>query len=380
MMPQSSVYITPSLSEFKCCRTDDISLYAINLYSFLESAVYSCPLRIALEMGDRKMTYADLSREIDKCIGGYVSLGIEPGDVILFSMSYSLSLIVALLAALKIGGKICLLPQQMSVLRLQGIQSSVSIALLVHDDASNLTLDIYAFHVHSINYHVLMSKSLSPLITSERFTANMSSSAQILLGYAVDKGFYPIEFPQSVFLKMLHEVDDLVPGHQSSERMLISTYFTQPLFLLEVFYVFMRQSTAVFSGFIADNELSDRPSIRLPLIGTVRIFLEESGWVKPCLTGIQLNGLCISLAEIEYFAKQYPGVTHATASFSGSNLILKVRLSSSFYPYLFVYSIELDKLVPVSQLDQLAVRLSDFLSQHLWGRIFLHTLILEADH
>lgn len=380
MIPQSSIGFTPYLTEFKSCRTDDISLYAINLYSFLESAVYYCPSAIALEMGDRKMTYAELAREIDRCITGYVSLGVESGDVILFSMSSSLSLIVAVLAALKMGGKICLLPAHVSVLRLQGVQSSLSIALLVHDEASNLALDIYAFHVHSINYNLLMSKNPSPLMTSERFKANMLSSAQILIAYAVDKGFYPIEFSQSIFLKILHEVDDLVPADQSSERMLITTHFTQPLFLLEIFYVFMRKSTAVFTDFVPDNHLRDQSSIRLPLIGAARVFLETSAWVKPCLTGIQLNGLSISLAEIEYFTKQYPGVTDATASFSGTNVVLKVRLSSNFYPYLFVYSVEVEKLVPVSQIDQLALRLCDFLSQHLWSKLFLHTLILEADH
>ncbi len=374
MITHCSVYSTQHAAEFQVCRTDDLSLYAAHVYAFLESATHACPTRAALEIDGLKITYEELSSKIGICASCFMTLGIEPGDVVLFSMSCSSSLIIALLAALRLGAKICLLPENISVLRLRAIQKSLSIALLVHDETPNVGLDVCGFHVQSVTYSALISRSVSSC-AADIYPSAFLSAAQVLISYDSNKGFYPLEFSQSVFLKMLHEMDDIVPAQQSSERMLMKAFFTNPLFLLDLFYVFMRQSTAVFP---LHSDTAEACPIKLPVVGTVRGFLEECGWFN--VTGLESKGLPVSLGELEYFAKQYPGVIYAKANFSGSSLELHVKLAWDFYPYPFVYAVDLEKLRPASDIDYLAFRLHDFLSRHMWGDLPLRTLVLEADH
>jgi hypothetical protein len=372
-----SVYLTQPTADFQVCHTDDISLYASHLYAFFDSATYACSSRVALEFGNVKITYQALNGKINLCAAGYLALGIEPGDLIVFSMEHSLALVVSILAALKIGAKICLFPKNMSAFRLREMQRSTSVALLVQYESQKAEWDIFGFHVPSISYQALMEKSIYSNVVS--FYPNaFVSAAQVIFSYDAEKGLHSVEFPQTVFLKMLHELDDVVPAQQVSERMLITTPITQPLFLLELFYVFMRQSTAIFEQQPASQHLTQFP-IRLPLVGAVRLFLEKAGWMtKSCTTSLELQGLSVSFKEMEYFARQYPGVLQAQASFCEHGLELRVKFSWDFYPHPFVHAVDLQQnQSPSSDVARLASRLCHFMSQHLWGELPFSRIVLE---
>lgn len=372
-----SVYKTQSITSFQVCRTDDISLYAVHLYDFFESAAFASPSRIALETAHQKITYEALNAKIAACASGLITMGVEPGDFLLFSMKNSLELIVCVLAAFKLGARFCILPEDISALRLQIIQGSLSFALLVHNKAKASEFDMCHFHVRSVSYQEIVENGVYSIGAEDVYMNSSASATQIMVSYDEQRGFYSTEFPQAVFLKMLSELDDVLPAQQSGERMLITTQVTQPLFLLELFCVFMRQSTVVFDQSLA-SDFSEYP-ITLPHIGAVRLFLQTLGWMKSCSTGIEIKGLCISLSELEYFAKQYPGVSYARANISEEGLELHVKFSWNFYPYPLAHRVCLTDLgMPQTDKDRLALRLSHFMSQHLWD-VPLKSLVLQPE-
>ncbi len=372
---RSSVYLTKPTSEFRICRTEDILLYATHLYAFLDSAAYASPGRVALEIGSASITYEALVAKVNLCASSYMSLGIEPGDTIVFSMSHSLALVVSMLAALKVGAKLCVLPENISVLRLRAIQYSTPIALLVYRYTQTIELDVRTFHVQSISYQGLMERSVYSNATAFYPHAHISAG-QIIMAYDDSHTWRPVEFSQAIFLKMLHEIDDILPSQHAGEKMLMTAPATKPLFLLELFYVFMRQATAILEKPAGSKSAVEYP-IKLPLIGAVRLFLEKSGWIKPCVTGLELQGLCASLGEIEYFARQYPGVSYAKADFFEQGLVLRVKFAWDFYPYPSVHFADMNNMKPASDIDRLVLRLHEFLSQHFWHALPLSVIVLE---
>ncbi len=355
------VYLTPSTSDYHACRLSDISLYANHLYALFESSSYACPSNIALEIANEKISYEALGGKVNLCAAGFQALGAEQGDVIVFSLEKSISLIVSLLAALKIGAKICVLPQTVSALRLRAIQQAVSVAFFVNasgispDNHYDVT-DIYAFSTRTISYeHVMSSGFHGGSITVAPFA--FMTAAQLVINYDTEKGLYPIEFSQAYFLKEISQLEDIFPASQPDQKIVTTASVTQTKFLLDLFYTFSRQFTCV----IADK-------------------INGSVMHNECSQEINIQGLQVSLSEIEYFARQYPGVTQATASFTDEGLELNACFSWDFYSALNSKRVTATDLISQkNDAERLACRLFYFLAQHLWDELPIKAIILQPE-
>ena len=352
------VYLTPSTSDYQACRLSDISLYANHLYALFESSSYACPSNIALEISNEKISYEALSGKVNLCAAGFQALGAEQGDVIVFSLEKSVSLIVAMLAALKIGAKICVLPQTISALRLRAIQHAMPIAFLMNTSGLSLgQCDVSdAFVPRTVSYEQVMSAGLhggSMTVDSHAF----ATAAQLIINYDSKKGLYPVEFPQSYFLKSISQLEDIFPASQPDQQIVTVAAVTQTKFLLDLFYAFSRQFTCV---------LSDKMNV----IATLQEHSRE----------IDIQGLQVSLSEIEYFARQYPGVAHATASISAEGLELIVCFSWDFYSALNSQRVTATDLIsPKNDSERLACRLFYFLAQHLWDELPVKAIVLQPE-
>ncbi len=376
-----SVYLTPSTSDFRTCRLGDVSLYATDLYALFEATSYARPSQIALEVAGEEVTYEALSGRINLCAAGLQALGAEQSDVIVFSMEKSISLIIAVLAALKIGAKICVLPSNLSALRLRAIQQSMSVAF--HINSSGVSLDIqhdatdyYTSSVRTVSYEQVAAAGVhSGSATINRHA--VMTAAQLLVSYNAEKGLHCIDFSQDDFLKVISKLDDILPSSEPDQKILITTAITKPCFLLEMFYAFSRQLTCV----LGDNSVGRAPhfagyALTLPVMNAARLFLDD--FVSNMhLKEIEIQGLRVSLDEIEYFASQYPGVRQAKAFFSVEGLELRVQFSWDFYPTPVSRRITAEELkAPQNEADRLACRLFNFLSQHLWSELPIKAVIL----
>lgn len=353
------VYLTPATSDYHACRLSDVSLYARHLYALFESSSYACPSSIALEMGAEKISYETLSGKVNLCAAGLQAMGAEPGDVIVFSMEKSIALIVGLLAGLKIGVKICVLPNAVSALRLRAIQQAMPIAFLVNasgisPDTQSGSSDVYTASPRTISYDYLMASGLHSgymTVGAQAFRA----AAQLVINYDPVRGLYPIEYTQAYFLKAISQLDDVLPAvSQANQKIVTAAAVTQPKFLLDLFYAFSRQLTCVLVDQVKGSVVSHEYSRE-----------------------IEIQGLRVSLNEVEYFAHQYPGVTCAKALFSTDGLELQVQFVWDFYPTLVSRCVTAaDLMSPKNEADRLACRLFYFLAQHLWAELPLTTMVL----
>ena len=197
------VYLTPSTLDYHACRLSDISLYANHLYALFESSSYACPSNIALATRDEKISYEALSGKVNLCAAGFQALGAEQGDVIVFSIEKSIPLIVAMLAALKIGAKICVLPQTISALRLRAIQQVMPVAFVVNtsgvspDNHCDVT-GVYAFSPRTISYDQVMSLGLhggSMTVNTHTFM----TASQVVIHYNSEKGCIRLNSRKPIF-------------------------------------------------------------------------------------------------------------------------------------------------------------------------------------
>lgn len=371
------VSLTSATSDYHACRLSDVSLYANNLYALFESSSYACPSCIALEVAGEKVSYEALSGKINLCAAGFRAIGAEQGDVIVFSLKKSLALIVALLAAFKIGAKVCVLPQEISALRLRAIQHAMPVDFFINAAgiAPYIQHDIVSLP-RTISYDQLMMIGVQGGSMTVDMHAFMTS-AQLVIHYEVVKKLHPIEFSQSSFLKAISQLEDVLPSSQPNKKISIATAITKPSFILELFYVFSRQLTCVLVDKAPDDEVCFAGhAIKLSMMNSTALFLEEPTFLKE----IAVQGLRVSLDEIEYFSRQYPGIAHAKASVSAEGLELCVYFSWDFYPSLDARRVEVSDLrSPKDHDDRLACRLFYFLAQHLWAELPIKTIVLHPE-
>ena len=371
------VYLTPSTSDYHACRLSDASLYAHHLYALFESSSYACPSSIALEVAGEKISYEALSGKVNLCAAGFQAIGAEQGDVIVFSLAKSQALIVGLLAAFKIGAKICVLPEEISALRLRAIQHAMPIDFLVNVSgvAPYIQHDTVSLP-RAISYEQLMMAGVqggSMTVDAHAFM----TSAQLIIRYNAVKKLHPVEFPQAAFLKAISQLEDVLPSSQPDQKISMATAVTKPSFILELFYAFSRQLTCVLVDKAPNVETCFAGhTIKLSMMNSTALFLEEPVFLKE----IEVQGLRISLDEIEYFARQYPGITQVKASISSEGLELRAQFSWDFYSSLESRSVSATELLsPKDDVDRLACRLFYFLAQHLWAELPIKTILLQPE-
>ncbi|MES2203629.1 MAG: AMP-binding protein [Pseudomonadota bacterium] len=371
------VYLTPSTSDYHACRLSDVSFYANHLYALFESSSYTCPSNIALQIDDEKISYEVLSGKINLCAAGFHALGVEQGDVIVFSLKKSLALIIGLMAAFKIGAKVCVLPEKVSSLRLRAIQQAMPIDFLIN--ASGVAPYIQhdnIFLPRTFAYEQIMMAGVQ-VGSINVDTHVFMTSAQLVIHYDAVKKLHPIEFSQAAFLKAISQLEDILPALQPDQKISIATAVTKPCFILELFYAFSRQLTCVFVDKTAnvDNCFAGH-AVTLSMMNSTALFLEEPIFCKE----IDIQGLRISLDEIEYFARQYPGITQVKASVSVEGIELHAQFSWDFYASLDSRCVAAaDLLSPKDDADRLACRLFYFLAQHLWAELPIKTIILQPE-
>lgn len=356
------VYLTPSTYDYQACRLSDISFYATHLYALFESSFYACPSNIALELANEKVSYEALASKVNLCAAGFQTLGVEQGDVIVFSMEKSVSLIVGMLAALKIGAKICVLPPVVSALRLRAIQQLVPVTFFINDlgefpDYNDEVTGMYLAPFRSVSYNSLISEGLrggSMTVPSNAFM----TAAQLMLHCDDERGLYVEEFSQAYFLKSVNQLEDVYPSYQSSQKIITTALVTQTNFLIDLFYAFSRQFTCV---------LLDKT--------------HDSAPAHSCSREIEIQGMQISLNEIEYFARQYPGVTEVAASFSDGGLELYISFAWGFYSVLTTKRIVTpsELISPKNDADRLACRLFYFLTQYFSVGLPIKMMVLQPE-
>lgn len=461
------------------CQSSNTAPSVTNLYALFRTAVTIRPSAVAIEMSGSAITYEALHDKVNCCAAGFLALGVEPGDVIVFSMEKSLSLITGLLAAIKIGAKICILPETISALRLRAICLAMPVAVFVSaagtlPGAENDLRRVIAFSIVFTSFEQLMLLGRSGSSSSRQYLS--AKTAQIVISYHEAKGIFPIEFEQSAFLKVLSQLDEMLTVCQPGQRMLTATEVTKPRFLLELFYAFSRHLTCVIvegvdrwssepqfaahvlslrAAVICLNHrswacivnllqkessnlleevaawivldsiavsdavsvveqlakevcaysdllemaicsglssraarlhwrcLSSSPlenTLKLPILGAARLFLEEYVLLNAYSQEVEVQGFRVTLGEIEYFLRQYPGVTEATAYFSVEGLVVRAHFAWNFYSMAEAQCVTFAKFsMPESDADRLASRVFYFLSQHLWAALPLKAIILQSE-
>lgn len=70
---------------------------------FLESTAKRCPDRVALVVGDRQLTYAEIDADANRVARGLIATGVQPGDRVAICLDNRVETVVAIFAVLKAG-------------------------------------------------------------------------------------------------------------------------------------------------------------------------------------------------------------------------------------------------------------------------------------
>jgi 2,3-dihydroxybenzoate---[aryl-carrier protein] ligase len=75
----------------------------ITLHDMLAHSIRAAPQRIALVQGERRLSYAQLGKAIDRLAQPLIDLGFRPRDRVVFQLPNSIEFVIALFALLRIG-------------------------------------------------------------------------------------------------------------------------------------------------------------------------------------------------------------------------------------------------------------------------------------
>src|SRR5699024_11153393 len=101
---RTSARSSDGLNSKRLCETvtrSSLSYVALNIADLIEHAVDKTPERVALESGDRVVTYAELDAQANRLAHHLIAQGVEPGDRVGLYSRNTIESVVSMFAIFK---------------------------------------------------------------------------------------------------------------------------------------------------------------------------------------------------------------------------------------------------------------------------------------
>lgn len=170
--------------------------------TLFEAQAARTPARTAAVLGKHSMSYAELDAEANRWAHGLIALGVQPGDTVAICVERSLSMLIALLAALKAGA---------AYLPLDPSYPEARLAYMLEDAAPKVLLTQTSLQDRlnsSIEQTLLLDAPPTAVKKAPECTPDIGSMPDDALGYVIytsgstgqPKG---VEMPQTALLNLL---------------------------------------------------------------------------------------------------------------------------------------------------------------------------------
>lgn len=152
----------PYIGHGKTCRYNK----QCSILFYIDKQIKIAPNSIAIIHKNKKITYAELSSEINKMANYFLSKNIKPGDKIAVYLEPSIDLVITILASLKISGVYIPLDVSYPADRIDFMLSDSQSTMLVTDSIKrvHITYDLQIINVDTIKNNIsFLSNKLKPI-------------------------------------------------------------------------------------------------------------------------------------------------------------------------------------------------------------------------
>ncbi len=137
----------PWLDSYEQTVSYTVAIPQIPVHRLLRSAVRRFPKRIALLAGDRRLTYSQLNRQVNRWANAVIDLGLQPGDRVAIMLPNCPEAVIAYFGTLKAGGVVAFAPPETTGDLLIRQQKSLAAHLLITDGVGAQMVDQVAGEV-----------------------------------------------------------------------------------------------------------------------------------------------------------------------------------------------------------------------------------------
>ncbi len=137
----------PWLDSYEQTVSYTVAIPQIPVHRLLRSAVRRFPKRIALLAGERRMTYSQLNRQVNRWANAVIGLGLQPGDRVAIMLPNCPEAVIAYFGTLKAGGVVAFAPPETTGDLLIRQQKSLAAHLLITDGVGAQMVDQVADEV-----------------------------------------------------------------------------------------------------------------------------------------------------------------------------------------------------------------------------------------
>ena len=123
----------PWLDSYEQTVAYTVAIPQIPVHRLLRSAVRRFPKRTALLAGDRRMSYSELNKQVNRLANALIGLGVTPGERVALMLPNSPEAVIAYFATLKAGGVLAFAPPQTTPDLLARQQRSLSAQVVITD-------------------------------------------------------------------------------------------------------------------------------------------------------------------------------------------------------------------------------------------------------